>query len=287
MHNATLFTIIVFLIAGLTACETSRLDKPFDIKRYDYDTKKLLGEKAVDKGEFFLINYAIQRQRDYFNYEVEGKNFGEILAMAEQFKAEGLPVTQFFNPNGDTQTLMATVEFDGVGTVRKKANSKILLKTLNFNCSYENNSDKNLVLENSTFQFFGPLQDYLTSASYELNCLIKAKESISVNFFLDAKHLKDNALFGCKYDLKTVWIDSLIENTEVLLAGSSLEYQTATYEPCLHGGNRIKPINIHGYEEKFKGTDWQEKDNTGKITKLNFGDAHIMLEKEDKIIEYK
>ncbi len=283
MHKLTLFTIILLFIA----CETSRLDKPFDIKRYDYDTQKLLGEKAVDKGEFFLINYAIQRQRDYFNYEVEGKNFGEILAMAKQFKTEGLPVTQFFNPNGDTETLTAKVAFEGVGTVRKTANSKTLLKTLNFNCSFENNTDKDLVLENSTFQFFGPLQDYLTSASYELNCLIKAKESISVNFFLDAKHLKDNALFGCKYDLKTVWIDYLINGTQVLLAGNSLKYRTATYEPCLHAGARIKPDRVLDFANDFKGTGWQEKDGSGKVAKLNFGDAHILLEEKDEIIEYK
>jgi len=153
-----LITLIFFLSCG----SGSMLDKSFTYEYYEkLDYKKLLIAEDVSENDLFLIHYTIVRQRDYFNYTVEGKTYREILEMAKGFEKDGFPVEIKMNDNGQQDLIQVAAVPEGEGFARKGSNSKSILKTFNFKCSFDNPNKEEIVLLNSSFIINGPFGDHV------------------------------------------------------------------------------------------------------------------------------
>ena len=69
----------LFLATLFFSCNNSGLNKKFIADRYEIDSRIIQDKKIVPSYDKFLLNYGILRHRDYYNYEIEGKTFEEIL----------------------------------------------------------------------------------------------------------------------------------------------------------------------------------------------------------------
>ena len=158
---------VLFLALCFTACgPEALLDRPFNPEKYKVDLTRLLKDTSISNADALLINYAVIRNRPYYNYSIQGKTYGEILHMAKGFKEKGLPIEEIFEPVAEKQELLSLKVFnEGSGLVRKKGSKSRLKKMLNFSCEYTNTSDQDVVLSNSTFQIRGPLKGSYSHSS--------------------------------------------------------------------------------------------------------------------------
>lgn len=114
------------LFAILSSCQfKTALDDTFNLSTYQRDYVKLQGLEDITLDDLHLLNYAIVRQRDYYNYQIEGKTYGEILEMARSFRENGLPVKEQYNRNGAQDILVLTPQSEGMGMVRKGETSRL------------------------------------------------------------------------------------------------------------------------------------------------------------------
>lgn len=276
------YWILLFIPLIWTACSNySPLNKEYRDKYYKNDFIELLKMDELSDEERLLIDYAIVRQRDYFNYEVEGKSFNEILTLAKDFSQKGLPTQWQIDKNGEQDYLTIDIANEGTTYIRKSPNSSRLLKKLRFNCLYTNSTDKDLVLQNSSFLVKGPFQDHLTTIGYELNCLIKAGGSMQVNFIADAKNIRNNLLHDSHRPRVFFSMDSLLNNLIIESGGHSIVTKTEFYKECNHGNTRIAPFIAFDYKEDLEILN-EGRPQTGAPVQL--GNAHYIIEEEDQPI---
>ncbi len=281
MKNIFFISIILTLIS---CSGDTYLDKPFSPKQYEYASNKLVQDKLITPGELCWINYTILRQRDYYNYEVEGKSYRELLELSKKFRKEGMPVNEAYTENGDPSDLTYEINFEGIGAMKTNAKSSRVQKSLNFECTFKNNSKKDIAIQNTTFHFNGPFKKLLTAATYEVNCLVKANKQLNIKYFVSAKDIHNNLLFDKNYNIKKIWIDSILYNTDIRLAGNSIDPSLREYHECNHGGNRIQHKEVLRFTRDLKDKDWKKQNADGSY-ELNYGPAHFVLNESDEPVE--
>ena len=278
--------IILFIaLFGLVSCNSSILDKEFSYEFYErLDYKNLVKATDVSKDDLFLIHYSILRQRDYFNYTVEGKTYREILEMAKSFKINGFPAEFTLTDNSKQDKIQQKAAAEGVGYARK-GNTKKVLKTLNFSCTIENPTDKDVVLLNSSFIVKGPFGDYLTTVNYEINCILQAKKTVIAGCVVSGKTIKQNLLFEGNPYIQRIGDDEVISNLEVIPSGLSYQDEGRYFKDCFFNAARIEPHNIVDFSKDLKDKDWKVALPDGTFS-LNMGNMHIPDEK-DEVIEMR
>lgn len=279
--------IILIPIILLIACTPSTiLDKKMEYIFYEkMDYKLLLKDETVSEADVFLINYAIVRQRDYFNYTVEGKTYGEILAMAKDFQQNGMPVKFNMNENSERGNIQVSAVTEGVGFVKKDSNSKRVIKTLNFRSKFDNPTDKDIVILNSSFVINGPFGDYLTTVNYDINCIAKAKNSTDVSCIVPGKVIQKNLLFEGSPYITRLGIDEILSNLNVAPSGVSTKDEGRYFKECFFNASRIEPQVIINYQEDFEGKEWKSKGADG-VFSIDVGDMHIP-DDTDEVIQMR
>ncbi|MEM1321007.1 MAG: hypothetical protein AAGG75_12210 [Bacteroidota bacterium] len=283
--NTSVLRLLICAVVLLlfSSCEKAILDKPFSELLYEQNFNQLYGDKEIGVVNAFFINYAVVRYRDYYGYEVQDKTYGEILDMANDFKANGFPVKDVLAYGIPPESLEVKPFNEGVGQVRK-GNSSRIRKVFKFSCKYTNKGDQPLVLSNSSFVLKGPFQDLLTVAGYELNCLIKGGETISVNFLVDAKIIRDNIVFRGNPKFRRVLMNDLLNFIEIVPGGNTVVMDTQYYEECQHAGARIEPFRVLDYTiEDYKAL--YEKVRNGELKEIDRGPAHFELEESDEPVQ--
>ena len=278
-----LFFAAIFLI--FTACSSSTLDKSFEARFHDNYYQKLFQEKEVSLNELFLINYGVIRQRDYYNYEVEGKTYREILEQSKQFAKQGLPVKTEYADYEKVEGLSITTENDGSSTMRPEEGSSRLIKVFRFNAIYENISDKDMALLSSTFLIKGAFQEHITTVAYEINCLLEAGAKVPMGFLIEAKVIRDNVLYASNYETKQVDLETLLYNLEIEAVGQEVSSETAYFNDCIRSEARRTPFKSVDYEEDMKEEDWIVMDDKGNIISLNIQPTYIEAEYSDEPID--
>lgn len=282
MSKTTSFISYCFLFAiivlGISCQDHSPLDRIFNIDQYNKDVSlKLYNSKEIDQYDWFILNYTIKRQKAVFGYDVAGKTYREILEMGREFKENGLPVPTTFNYNGNQDIISQQVKNIETSTRRKKGNSKTLKKVLNFSCRYTNTSDRAVGLENSTFQLFGPFKDHVVSLGYEVNCLIKAGETITINYIVDAKELINSLRFKENYYVKSMGLEDFFLSVDIQPSGNSVNKNARQFDTCKFGSARIDPFKIFDYYNDIDYRKSAIRGADGKIVEFHLGDAHYEI----------
>ena len=278
--------ILLATLIGLFSCDSfTILDKKFEYKFYEkLDYAKLVKSELVSDEDLFLINYTIVRQRDYFNYTVEGKTYGEILELGKSLKENGMPVEVKMEDNGIQNELRQIVVREGVGHVRVP-NSKKVIKTLNFKCEFENPTDKDIVLLSSSFIVEGPFGDYLSTVNFEVNCILQAGTKVFVPCAIPGKTIQQNILFEGNPLIQRLGIDNIINELQVKASGISYQDEGRYFRDCFFNAARIEPQNIINYKEDLKDKNWKISNSDGTYS-LDFGKMHIPNER-DEVIEMR
>lgn len=267
----------------LCACGgSSLLDQPFSNSQFLEHFNGMLKNKQVNREQAFLLQYALLRKNDRLDYNIEDKTYREIIELARTFEKSGMPVKENFIDNGQQSIFKASIINEGAGMIRK-GNSSKLKKVLKFNVQFTNTSDKDAVLLSNTIIVIGPFKKHLTSAGYEVNCLVKAGEQINLNFMLDAINIKDNLLHDVKYNTESLMLDDLLSRIELKLGGVSVEQNTQHFESCGRNNARRAPFRVYEYAKDFK-TDQVVKGEASE-RQINLGEMHFIVEESDEPIE--
>jgi len=264
------------------------LDKSFSYEYYEkLDYKKLLAEADVSENDLFLIHYTIIRQRDYFNYTVEGKTYREILEMAKGFEKDGFPVEIKMNDNGQQDLIQIAAAAEGVGFAKKGSNSKRILKTFNFKCSFDNPKKEEVVLLNSSFIVKGPFGDYITTVNYEINCILQGAKSTDASFLVPGKTIQKNLLFEGSPFITQVRIDhlDLLNKLTVHPSGLSTKSEGRYFNDCFFNAARVEPHTIVDYKKDLKDKSWKNKSSDGTYT-LDLGNMH-RPDETDEVIQMR
>lgn len=272
----------------MIACGSkTMLDQPFNRETYDDDLLFMLQKQQVSQEELFDIVYAIVRRRAYFNYEIEGKTYREILSMAQDFRRDGLPVQEVFNRNGEQDAVAVEVENEGAAFVRKPGSKNRLEKKLKFAAEYTNRSDRAVILLNTTFHFNGPFQDHLSRAAYQLNCLLEPGQRKRINFIAEATNIRDNLMFGSAFDVRLLSVDSLFNNLTITAGGNSITHDTRYHDTCRFGSARVEPVKSLVMKDYFDPEQHIERDQHGRATAINRGNAHFQVGDSDEILKLR
>lgn len=284
-NQISLFSVCFLLVLLLNSCQFQTvLDDTFSQATYPRDYVKLQDLESISMEDLFYINYAIVRQRDYYNYQIEGKTYREILEMAKTFRQNGLPVEEQYHRNGQQDILILKPESEGMGMIRKGESSR-LKKVLNFSCSFENTTNRDVVIASVTFLLKGPFKDHLSTVGYELNCIVNKGQKIDILFFADASNITRNLLFNRPFKAPYTWIDEILYDMTVEVGGATVELETAHFKDCMHYSARIEPHQAMVYKDALEGTEWQLRDANGQVTALKLGNSHFIIEYSDQPVD--
>ena len=281
MNKILLFLLTLFFIS----CNSSGLNKDFIADRYEIDSRIIQDKKSVPSYDKFLLNYGILRHRDYYNYEINGKTFEEILALSKELTDKGIPTEEVFNKNGEVGYLKLETQIEGSGVVRKKPGSKKMVKAMKFSCKYTNTSETDIVVLNTTFQMKGPFQKFITAAGYDINCLIRAKGTLKVDFILEARNIQQNLQFNKKVETPYLYLDDIMVNSEMVPSGNTVITDLEFYEECNFGGERLSPFRVYDFYADFDPAKQIIKDETGKAIKIEYGDAHFVIDENEEPVD--
>lgn len=264
------------ILASFYSCGSfSTLDANFDRRVYKkLHFKNLAKEAEISPSDLVILNYAISRQRDYFNYQIEGITYREILEMAKGFQENGWPVAYEFEQNGTKEGLLVKTRNEGSVLKRKDKNKARSERMLMFSAAFENTTDQDIALQSTTFGLYGPLQDHVTTVGYKLNCLVPAGQTQAFLFLVRAKHLQRNIQHNGDPELSYLAFDSLIDMFKVESFGHTY---TTTFgiEVCESDDDAVLATDEFEYIAKLKGRDWIKRDGEGKVVSLNMGKAHF------------
>ena len=275
----------LFFLVFLISCNSSGLNKEFVADRYEVDSRIIQDKKNVTAFDKFLLNYGILRHRDYYNYEIEGKTFEEILEQSKELMDKGISTEEVFNQNGEVDFLKLDAQIEGSGVVRKAPKSKKFVKAMKFTCNYGNTSEKDIVVINTTFQLKGPFKKFITAASYDINCLIKAGGTLKVDFILEARNIQQNLQFDKKVETPYLYLDEIMANSEIIPSGNTVIYDLEFYEECYFDGQRLTPFKVYEFYKDFDADKQIIRDENGKAIKIEFGDAHFEIEENDEPVD--
>ena len=289
---ATPNRLIVFTLLALfffSACsKTEILDMNFNLDSYNkIVSTKLFNSDEIDQYDWFLLNYTIKRQKAAYGYAIEGKTYREILEIGRELQETGLPVQTTFNFNGQNDAITQIIKDIESSMTYKKGHSKVYKKTLTFRCRYTNTSDRQIALQTSTFQVFGPFKDHITSLGYEVNCLMKPQESITINYIVDAKEIINNLRWEENYYVKTMGADDFLNSIDIRPSGNTSITKTHGYEKCKHGNTNIAPFKIWDYFKDVDTKKCMRINENGRVVELLLGDAHYIINDAQEIQNMK
>jgi hypothetical protein len=274
--------MLLLYVAFFASCNNSGLNKEFIADRYEIDSKIIQKKKNVSNFDKFLLNYGVLRHRDYYNYEIEGKSFEEILELSKGLLENGISTKEVFNKNGEEDYLKLETQIEGSGVVRKKPGSKKMIKAMKFTCKYANISDTDIVVLNTTFQMQGPFKKFITAAGYDINCLIRAGGFLKVDFILEARNIQQNLQFNKKVETPYLYLDEVILNSEMVPSGNTVITDLEFYEECNFGGKRISPFKVYDFNTDFDLSKQIVKDGDNKTIQIEYGDAHFIIDENEE-----
>ncbi|MEM0994401.1 MAG: hypothetical protein AAF847_02515 [Bacteroidota bacterium] len=275
------WTSIIAFFLLLAACSSSTLDETFDERFYDGYYKKMVTEQELDLIDLFLLNYSIIQQRDYYNYEVEGKTYRELLEQARAFNKDGLPVKLVYEKTKTVKDLSIKVSNDGFGTMRPNPKSSRLVKVFRFNATYKNESAKDLALLNTSFIITGPFGEYITTAGYEINCLLPAGEQVEIPFMVEARTIRNNVLYDINYDIDRVDLDNLIYNLDVTASGYDATTKTNYFDLCIQQSSaRRTPFQVIDFEN-ININDMLKTNEAGDFERFEVKYTYLEREEEE------
>jgi hypothetical protein len=276
---------LVLLATLFVSCNSSALKKEFIADRYEIDSRIIQDNKNIPSYDKFLLNYGILRHRDYYNYEIEGKTFEEILELSKELLEKGINTEEVFNKNGEVDYLKIETAIEESGVVRKSPKSKKFIKAMKFNCKYTNTSDTDIVVLNTTFQMKGPFKKIITAAGYDINCLIKAHGTLKVDFILEARNIQQNLQFKKKVETPYLYLDEIIFNSEMVPSGNTVITDLEFYEECNFGGKKLTPFKVYDFYTDFDPSKQILKDGNGTTIKIDYGDAHFIIDENEEPVE--
>lgn len=235
MKNLLFIAVVLFC----TACSSSVLDKEYSEVTYKNAYKKLFADATLSKSDAVLINYTILRE----GKNVEGKSFGDILALAQQYRTDGRANAVGFNTNSPKTAVLAQVENEGMGLVRDKDNEKRMTKKLKFSCTYTNPTDQPIAIENTTFVMRGPIKDHVTTVAYEINCQVPAGETLAVFFVADSRNIRDNITHNAYTEQRNIMFDEWASLITIQASGiGTTTAGVSGFSDCLNDGARRTPF---------------------------------------------
>ena len=283
MLTRTNYFLAFFVCFIFSSCgNSSALDRVFKPNTYKKEYQILFRAADVSLGDLFLINYSILRHQAYFGYDIKGKTYRELLAMAKQFQVEGMPVEEVYQYNGKQNKIKQSLKNNGAGAIRRSGDSRKILRALLFDCVYENTSKENVVLLSSSFLINGPFKKRITTAGYEINCILKAGEKTTISFALEGKTIIDNLKFNGNRYAEHVMVDSLFKNIEIQIAGNSIQQKTRFFEVCNYK-TRVEPFKVY----KIAADETFEKRRSlqaNGLTKIEWGNAHYLVKEQKEPI---
>jgi len=251
----------------LCSCH-SALDRTFFAERYELDLKQLGIEELVSSQEMFLINHVVVRERDYLDYQLKGRTYGDILAMAKDFSENGMEVKSSFPDVKAPENLEVVISNEGSGYHENQ-------QKLKFSATFTNSGKKDLALLDATFLVYGPFQDHIATAAYEINTKIKAGKSQKLFFLVDAITIRKNLLFGRNFSMGRLFMDDIITQSEIELGGAGITTSNVSNFDRLTLKEEYMIADFEfNYPQELKGTEWYEKDANGKATVLKPGLRH-------------
>lgn len=249
----------------------SALDRRFIADRYELDLKQLGIEELISAQEMFLINHVVVRERDYLNYELKGMTYGDILAMAHDFKANGMEVESTFPAVEMPKDLDVKIKNEGYSYHEQK-------QKLKFAATFTNTGKNDIALRDATFLINGPFKDHIATTAYEINTKIKSGKSQKLFFLADAKVMRENMLFGRRFSLRRMFMDDVLTQASIELGGASVTSKNVNnYDRLKIKDQYMDADKEFSYPRELKGTDWYEKDANEKATVLKPGLRHYPL----------
>ena len=274
----------VVCIVFLFSCEQHILDKPFYAVNYDKDFSDLSRDSKVKMEDLFLMNYSITRHRDYFDYEVKGIPYLEIIKQARELKEKGIGVVQKFDESPLPTSISASISNIKRAVIPKKNRPSRKVKHLKFSCTFTNTTSSNIAINYATFIINGPFGQHLMTAGYETNCMIPAGESQRMHFVMEAKKIRSNLFFEKSNDVTRLMFDDLFEKFQVEIGGIELADDATNYNECFANSMVREPFAYSNYKELFPdGIKVEEID--GKPT-VHFGTKLYTRDDDDSIINY-
>ena len=274
----------IALLLLISCSGNSLIDQPFSSTNFVNEFNRLLTGKQLNREQAFLLQYALLRKNDRLDYALEDKTYRQIIEQAKTFEQDGLPVKEVFDrPELPTDLIEVTILNEGAGLIRKEKSTR-LKKILKFNAVFTNQTEQEIALLNVTFAVFGPFKKHLTSAGFEVNCVVRKGESLPINFLIDGTNIKANLLHNNKYDTQSLMMDDLLSRIEIELHGLNLEKKTKYYEPCQIGNSaRRSPFRSFDYAKDLQTTAL--KKDGEKIVEIHLGPAHFPVEESDEPIQ--
>lgn len=273
---------LFYLVLFLVACSSDVRDQAFDPNTYDHFLKKIYQSDQITDDEAFLVNYAVLRQRPYYQNSLEGMTYGEILDKAKTYQSEGLPIIETIENNSPKNEITITVKNEGSGMVRTSPDSKRMIKMLRFAATYTNPTDQELAIENSTFIVRGPFNEHITTLAYEINCRIPAGEKLSVFFVADSRNIRRNLLANNELKQSNIMFDQLVKQLTITTSGNTVSNKSRQFSDCLSDGARREPFYEFNYTKDFSQDKVTDKDGK-KIIPL--GKTHYLPELSDEPIQ--
>ncbi len=281
-------TILLFLplILLFLSCGKTVGDKTYNEATYELDFKQLYVDQTISDKDAFMINYSILRQRDYFGYDITGKTYGEILAMANSFQEKGLPIKEVFKESKMSDAIKATIIYDNDGSsFVREGTSKRVSKNIKFSCEFENVSDKRIALNFSTFAIKGPFNAHITTIGFENNCKINPGSKLVLKYYANAKVIKENLLYKSPRAMKRILIDELIKNVKIELIGLQVSTKNVhAYSDCTIDGKSVEAFESTKYDELYGGKDVPVKEVNG-VVEINRGPSLFVKEESDEPIQ--
>lgn len=280
-----LFSTFIFS-TFLMSCDKSVLDKPFNPLLYKTEFTQFFSDENITNNDAFLINYSIIRQRDYLEYEVEGKTYREILQMAKGFNQLGIPVKEIYDEVETQDALEVKISHIKSTFLNKSETSTAKIKNLKFKVTYKNVSDKDVALNLATFIINGPFKQHLMTAGYETNCKILAGETMVVNYVVNSKKIRTNLFYGKTNKIKRLMIDDIIKNLDIQVGGLVIDKKSKYYEECFIEDLVVEPFQLSNYKEMYPDKNFNAKMINGVQT-VHRGSRLFKKDDADKAINYK
>jgi len=264
MLNRIVFFGIVFIFCS---CH-SAIDRPFIAERYDQDLHQLGLEELVSNQEMFLINHVVLRERPYLDYDLKGKTYAEILAMGKDMSTNGMKIKSEFPAVEMPSNLSVKISNEGAGYNDQK-------KVLKFSAVFQNTGNKDLALQDASFLIYGPFQDHITTAAYEINTKIKKGESQTLFFLVDAKNMRENMLYGRPFSMGRLFMDDIIIQADIQLGSATVTSRNVNNYDKLNAKSEYMVADKEfSYPRELTKDEWYEKDANGKATVLRPGLRH-------------
>ena len=240
------------LLLVFFSCGSNIMNQRFDPETYKEDYTEIFSSKELPPDAAFMINYLIGTHKKYTSEELVGLSYQELYELAKKYSAEGTNIVDQVDQANVPKEVTVDLLNEGSGYLRK-GNSKKLVKQFIFQATFTNISDKAFILEGATFLLKGPFRDFITTAAYDVSCLLQPKETLTVPFILSGSTIRNNLICHRAYPNLNLGIDEVFATVEIELSGANIHYNTVNYDPCdfSSDGARLEAFRVYKCKEDF------------------------------------